>query len=53
VIALTTISRNTVAISRRMMNVITVRATGARPGRPGRAPVASSLSGCYFRPSTA
>jgi hypothetical protein len=31
VIALTTISRNTVATSRRMTNVITVRSAGARP----------------------
>src|SRR5215471_17310562 len=39
VIALTTTSRKTVAIRRRMMNVITVPGTGARPG--DRAPVPS------------
>jgi hypothetical protein len=40
---LTTISRKTVAISRRMMNVITMLGAGARPRCRGRAP-ASSLS---------
>src|SRR5215471_16943740 len=39
VMALTTTSRKTVAIRRRMMNVITVPGTGARPG--DRAPVPS------------
>ena len=36
VIMLTTISRKTVPISRRMTNVITVRSAGARPGSYSR-----------------
>src|SRR6266566_3882424 len=52
VIMLTTISRKTVPISRRMMNVITVQ-RWCPAGVPGRAP-ASSLSRCllhYFTTS--
>src|SRR5215471_2228797 len=48
VIALTTTSRKTVAIRRRMMNVITVPSTGARPG--DRAPVPSPA--LWWRPQS-
>jgi hypothetical protein len=44
VIALTTISRKTVAIRRRMMKVITVPGTGARLGNRAPAPSPALLS---------
>src|SRR5215475_7708859 len=45
---LTMISRKTVAISRRMMNAITVRGAGARPAQARRAPALSPTLSCVL-----